>query len=348
MKKVRNCDITKIRLLLLWLLCLVSPITYAVTFDKIIAFGDSLSDNGNVFYFTSAAHKAVPLIPIIPKEPPYFQGRFTNGLIWIENLAQLLSVPLDDYAYGGAWVESVFDSKQPFPFSLGMQVNFYLVQAFRDYEKDKHLYVIWVGSNDYIQGRTDIEYATTNTIETIKKQIDWLIYYGAKHFLLLNLPDLSLTPEVMQKGPTFSEHVAKLSQSHNEKFTALIENLKKEYPDSKFFLLNIADYFHDIMTHPDEFHLKNITDACYDGGFYLQSQQLNQQELRAAKKARINILQNSSLRTAYLVARAVSLGQQSCSNPDDYLFWDPIHPTRVIHQLLTGYAVSLLERSKEE
>ena len=144
---------------------------HAITFDKIVVFGDSLSDTGNVFSFTSRMHKAVPLIPIVPKEPPYFQGRFTNGQIWIEDLAQMLSIPVDDYAYGGAWVESVFDSKQPFPFSLGMQVNFYLVQSFRDADKDKHLYVIWVGSNDYVQGRKDVDYATTNTIATIKKQI---------------------------------------------------------------------------------------------------------------------------------------------------------------------------------
>jgi len=315
---------------------------YAVTFDKIIVFGDSLSDNGNVFSFTSAAHKAVPLIPIIPKAPPYYQGRFTNGQTWIDHLTQLLSIPLDDYAYGGAWVESVFDSRQPFPFSLGMQVNFYLVRSFRDYEKANHLYVIWVGSNDYIQGRTDVDYATSNTIATIKKQIDWLIYYGAKYFLLLNLPDLGFTPEVIQKGPIFVEHVSKLSRLHNDKFIGLIENLKQEYPESRFFLLNIAYYFDDIIQHPDQFQLKSVAEACYDGGFYLRSYGLNKQEIQAAEKAHINIMQNSSLRTAYLVSRAASLGQQPCSNPDQYLFWDPIHPTRVIHQLLAGYALSVL------
>ncbi|OGT35365.1 MAG: hypothetical protein A3F11_01840 [Gammaproteobacteria bacterium RIFCSPHIGHO2_12_FULL_37_14] len=315
---------------------------YAITFDKIVVFGDSLSDNGNVFSFTSTAHKAIPRIPIIPKEPPYVQGRFTNGQVWIEHLAQLLTIPLDDYAYGGAWVESVFDSKQTFPFSLGMQVNFYLVRSYLDNEKAKHLYVIWVGSNDYIQGRADVEYATSNTIATIKNQIDWLIYYGANNFLLLNLPDLSLTPEVMQKGPAFVENVNKLSQLHNDKFVMMIDELQKQYPQVQFYSLNIAHYFQEMIEHPDEFHIKNINEACYDGGFFLRTNSIDSTEIQSAKEAHIDIMQNASLRIAYLTSRNAAFGQQPCVNPDEYLFWDPIHPTRIVHQLLSGYALSLL------
>ena len=334
--------------LLVWIASIsigISSSVYAITFDKIIVFGDSLSDNGNVFSFTSAAHKAVPSIPIIPKEPPYYQGHFSNGQTWIENLAQVSNVPLDDYAYGGAWAESVFDSKQLFPFGLGMQVNVYLMQAPHDYNRSKHLYVIWVGSNDYIHGRSDVEYATSNTIATIKSQIDLLMYYGAKKILLLNLPDLSVTPDAIQKGAAFAEAIGKLTQLHNDKFIKMIANLKKEYPSSKFFLLNIADYFNEMMTHPDEFRLKNIKDACYNENYYSQANDLNREEIQAAEQAPIDIRHNVSLRIAYLTSRSISLRQQPCSNPDEYLFWDPIHPTRVIHQLLMGYAINLLDHS---
>lgn len=59
----------------------------AATFDKLYVFGDSLSDTGNVFTVSSAANKLDPSIPITPPSPPYFQGRFSNGPNWVDYLA---------------------------------------------------------------------------------------------------------------------------------------------------------------------------------------------------------------------------------------------------------------------
>jgi phospholipase/lecithinase/hemolysin len=177
-------------LLLFWTIGF-APLNYAVQVDKIIAFGDSLSDNGNIYALTYAAHQVTSYMPIIPMGPPYYEGRFTNGPVWVELLAKSLQVPLIDYAYGGAWVESAWDSKQVVPFDLGMQVNFYLVAHAADFHKDKHLFAIWIGANDYVQGREQVDYATTNAIAAIQKQLEWLIYYGGKNFLLINVPDLS-------------------------------------------------------------------------------------------------------------------------------------------------------------
>lgn len=328
--------------LILCFLCLQLSPAYAITFDKIIVFGDSLSDNGNVFSLTSKAHQKIPRIPVVPKEPPYFQGRFTNGQVWIEHLAVLLNAPLDDYAYGGAWIESVWESKQPFPFGLGMQVNFYLVNEFRDNERANHLYVIWMGANDYVQGRPDVEAATSNTIATLKKQIDWLVYYGGKNFLLLNLPDLSMTPEVLLKGPVFAENIYQLSANHNLKFLQMLDELKKQYQDVNFLTVDIEKNFSDMIANPEKYHLKNISQACYDGGFYYRKQNIDVNEIDAAKQANIDIMKNASLRVAYLTARAAAFGEQPCNNPDEYLFWDPIHPTKIVHQLLADYSFQAL------
>lgn len=316
---------------------------YAFSFDKIIVFGDSLSDIGNVFLFTSAAHQAVPSIPIVPKEPPYFQGRFTNGPVWIETVAKFYNVSLKNYAYGGAWAESVFESKQLFPFSLEMQVNFYLVNSFHDYDKDKHLYVIWIGSNDYLQGRKDIEYAITNTMATLRKQIDLLIYYGARKFLLLNLPDLSFVPQVIEKGSEFAANISQLSNLHNKKLDEMLINVKKQYADVKFLFLDINSYFSDMLHYPERYHLKNVTEACYGGE--ISYRLLNQKELSAAKKLKINILENTSLRIAYINGKLAAQGEQPCNNPDEYLFWDQIHPTQIIHAFLANYTSQLLDNN---
>ena len=55
----------------------------AANFAELYVFGDSLSDTGNTFDFTAGN---------IPPTPPYFPGRFSNGLIWIDYLAEYLGL----------------------------------------------------------------------------------------------------------------------------------------------------------------------------------------------------------------------------------------------------------------
>ena len=52
--------------------------------SEIVAFGDSLSDTGNTY-------KAVGYTP----SPPYYQGHYSNGPIWLEDLADRLGAALN-------------------------------------------------------------------------------------------------------------------------------------------------------------------------------------------------------------------------------------------------------------
>jgi phospholipase/lecithinase/hemolysin len=67
-------------------------------FSSVIAFGDSLSDNGNYYRLVD---RLTPLVPQDGSPPlPYFFGRFSNGPIAVELLAEQLGLPLDDHAVG--------------------------------------------------------------------------------------------------------------------------------------------------------------------------------------------------------------------------------------------------------
>ncbi len=59
--------------------------------DQIIAFGDSLADDGNQFELIGMAYPSV-----------YSTGRFSGGTNYIDTLAQILSVPVQNFAIGGA------------------------------------------------------------------------------------------------------------------------------------------------------------------------------------------------------------------------------------------------------
>lgn len=330
----------KIILLLINICFFTLQSAYAMTIDRLIVFGDSLSDNGNLYALTASLHKYIPLVPILPIEP-YFKGRFSNGPIWVEQLATMLNIPIDDYAYGGAWVEPYYDSMQVIPYNLGTQIDFYVAQTISDNNRAKHLYVIWAGGNDYSKGRANEEYATTNTISYLQSQIEWLIYYGAKQFLLFNIPDLSIVPQVVAKGPEFAASIKRLSQLHDSKFADMILKLQHQYPDVKFIQMDVRNHYEDIIKNPDKYHLKNVSESCYNGDYSFLA--LQQDVVQAVNEAKINLFNNPTLSVAYLTS--MSREKPHCINPDEYLFWDSIHPTRVVHQLIATATLEKIEQS---
>ncbi len=310
----------------------VAPATYADTIDQVIVFGDSLSDNGNIYNMTLDLHKVISSIPVIPKDPPYYQGRFSNGPVWVEDLALGMQVPLVDYAYGGSWAEPLQNSKLNIPFGLGMQVDYYLMANITDTHKDQHLYVIWTGANDYIDSTEDVDEVTSNVVNTIESNLDWLIYVGAKTVMVMNLPDLSAVPYANNGDPDKKQIIKQLITLHNDKLAAMIAKTKKAYPQVKIVLGDSIQTFADILTHPGDYHMKNITESCYTGD-YSRKSLVDAKAIADAKKQQIDIMGMPSLRIAYLTARLADDGGKVCENPDEYLFWDKIHPTRVVHNL---------------
>src|SRR5215469_5066295 len=70
--------VTKLVVFLTALLLLPSAYAQTPRPDNIIVFGDSLPDTGNAFEATG--HRE-------PASPPYFDGRFSNGPVWVEDFA---------------------------------------------------------------------------------------------------------------------------------------------------------------------------------------------------------------------------------------------------------------------
>ncbi len=72
----------------------------ALTPSRVVVFGDSLSDIGNIDDAT---------LGVVPGRT-YYNGRFSNGPAWVERLASDLGAPPlgpstaggDNFAYGGA------------------------------------------------------------------------------------------------------------------------------------------------------------------------------------------------------------------------------------------------------
>lgn len=323
--------------------CFLVQSAYATpdTIDKIVVFGDSLSDNGNFYALTSKLHRVDSNVPVVPASPPYFHGRFSNGQVWVERLAESLHVPIEDFAYGGAWAEPYEDSKAYIPPDLNNQVDDYSIRAVTDFHKSKHLYVIWAGSNDYLQpnlylqGKLDPEHTTTHTVSIIQSDIRWLIKMGATKILIANVPMLEVIPASTEMGQETMDIERKLSKMHNQKLVKMLDDLHAEYPTVKIMLGDVNVVFADVLAHPEKYHFKNVTEACYSGNYMMKNARA------LSNQAQINFNDNASLRTAYLAG--LNLAPNSiCENQDEYLFWDHVHPSRVTHQLIADVTKQIL------
>src|SRR5580658_8010352 len=200
----------------------------ASSIDGIYAFGDSLTDVGNIYAATGGAAPAAP----------YVNGQFTNGNVWVQDLVSDLGLaPLTpsllggtDYAYGTA--ESgvtAFNTSVPDTDLTGATGQLAQYQATHAADPNA-LYTIWIGSNDLsdiLTGQLPSQYGGDigAVVGNIYSAVSTLAGIGAKNFLILTVPDLGETPEVLAGGPAESAGASFLSSSFDTPLTNGIPGL---------------------------------------------------------------------------------------------------------------------------
>jgi phospholipase/lecithinase/hemolysin len=309
-------------LVLSWVFSLASQASTTFSISKVIAFGDSLSDNGNLYRHTKFYHRVNPNIAVVP-EKPYYQGRFCNGLVWIEYLIKLLRLEhkpgaFIDYAYGGSWVEAYSVSKQIFPPYLEKQVDKFLAEASED-DLEAYLFTFWHGANDLLVIRDNLDQITTTIIALLEQQIIRLIDRGAKHFVVINMPDLGAIPYNVQLRPERVPEQRQASLIYNHKLSVMVADLQKRYS------VDLAEInaFKSLRMIVDQNVYRGVSFRktrfpCYKG--------------RAALAHVNNHVENPAL----------VLLEHVCSKPDEYAFWDWIHPSTKMNALIAEDAYDKL------
>lgn len=283
-------------------------LTKLKTFSRIIVFGDSMSDNGNLYQRSVELSLIFPISPILPVSPPYYNGRFTNGQVWVELLSKKLNIPegsLINYAYAGARVQQDY---MPIP-SLDKQVNKYLNwnRAGDPYA----LYVVWIGSNDILRGYTRNDEDLLSSISSgIETNIKRLINHGARHILSPQLPDLSLVPDSYDRDQAngnkdYSERLKKLAIKYNQIHKVLLAKLRAEYPDVHIMTFNVYQFLNDAKDKAQEYGFNFIHERCNPNQYW-------EDELA------------------------------TCMVPMEYVFWDGVHPTAKAHEILSGLMLKLV------
>jgi phospholipase/lecithinase/hemolysin len=215
--------------------------------EEIYVFGDSLSDVGNVFKATGGA---------ISPSPPYAQGRFSNGLVWVEYLAPKLGLSPNlntNFAFGGATTGST----NLVPVLPGLQQQINSFTATNPSANPNGLYIVWAGANDYLGGTT----SPSAPVENLSAAVRSLAAVGAQDILVPNLPDLGELPSTLNS--TSASALNDLTRAHNINLAQSLDSLSYDLgPDTNIIPLDVNTLVNEVSAAPAEFGFTNVTDAC--------------------------------------------------------------------------------------
>ncbi len=226
----------------------------AVTITEIVAFGDSLTDTGNA---------SIGSLGTFPPSPPYFDGRFSNGPVFVERLAEGLGVAAPtpslaggtNYAFSGALTSLSGLSPAGTP-NIGTQVGLYLTDHLT--LTSDQLVVIYGGANDFLfAGQTDPSVPVMNLASSITA----LANAGGQNFLVPNLPPLGSTPALL--GTANADPLNALSVGFNTVLDAELDQLESSLGIT-IFRPDVYGLVQQVIADPGSFGFTNVTAPAFD------------------------------------------------------------------------------------
>ena len=140
---------------------------------------------------------------------------------------------------------------------------------------------------------------------SIKQRIATLHQAGARTFLVWRAPNVGLTPAIRmlnQKSPGAIQLATFLSQMFNQGLDGVVADSLEDLPGISIDRLDAFRLLSDLVASPSAFGLINVTEACL---------------------------------TPYVAPF-------TCGSPDEFLFWDGIHPTKAVHAIIAQEAATVL------
>jgi phospholipase/lecithinase/hemolysin len=223
-------------------------------FTSVVVYGDSLSDNGNLFAATG-----VP-------GPPYFDGRRSNGPVAVEQLATTLGVPLHDFAWIGATtgIGNFGDGGTPTSFGAfglpGMQTELAGTAGLLGPFLSSGLFVVWGGANDFLAPSPLDSFPSgviARGVSDLVGIVTTLQGLGAQHILVPGMPDLGLTPYFESLGPTAAAEGSAITDAFNAALASSLPTGVTYY--------NTAALLRQMVADPSAFGFTDVTDPCFNG-----------------------------------------------------------------------------------
>lgn len=231
--------------------------------NKIVSFGDSLSDTGNVFGASQFR---------FPDRSSWFLGHFSNGFVWTEYLAKAKNLPVYNWAVGGSGGQSQFFLLS----GINDQIKSYLqyMDETKNYNPSNTLFTLEFGLNDFMQfGRS-----AADVKDDFAEALVSLINSGAKNFLLITLPDVTNAPKFQYSSHAEVEFIRSkildmntFIQEQVNYYTGLGYNMT---------LFDTYELFERVISNPTPYGFDNATESCLSLSSFSLSEYFYRHSLR--------------------------------------------------------------------
>ncbi|MCB1801071.1 MAG: SGNH/GDSL hydrolase family protein [Gammaproteobacteria bacterium] len=316
--------------LLLGMLLLVSPAAMALPLP-IFILGDSLADNGNAATAVVGSGGSLFPIPftgpgIVPSAPYAISGRFSNGPIWVDYFSAELGVPIapallggTNFAFGGANSGSLAGvPDEPFIPSLRDQADLLLAATGGVIPADS-LVVVFGGGNDIRDAavRAGQAFAQTLAMTGDPAQAQLAAQFAAQETLGSSLLNFAgIITDLVNAGARnlLVANAPDLGLTPEAQRSGVAGNVSEL---SLLFNQGLEALLLDVDAGVPSLTL-NLLDI-----FGILNDLV-----AAAPGVGLNVSDP-----------CVDIGSV-CGSPEQYLFWDGIHPTTTVHQILAREVLS--------
>ncbi|XP_042017304.1 GDSL esterase/lipase At5g33370-like [Salvia splendens] len=333
-----------------WFVFITKVSTIQAESKAFFVFGDSLVDNGNNNYLATTARADSPPYGIdYPSHRP--TGRFSNGL----NIPDIISEKMGweptlpylspelrgkNLAIGANFASAGVGVLNDTGYQFANIIRIYQqLDYFEEYQerlkgqigKEKarkrvkeSLVLITLGGNDFVNNYYLVPYSVRSqqyslqkyvpfVISEYKKVLQRLYKLGPRRVLVTGTGPLGCVPAELAQHSRRGEcaqELMKAASLFNPQLVKMLTKLNNEFGKDVFIAANTNQMHMDFITNPKQFGFRTSKEACCGQGPY----------------------NGLGLCTPL---------SNLCSNRDEYVFWDPFHPTEranrlIVQQILEG------------
>lgn len=294
------------------------------TFNRLVIFGDSLSDTGKMFRKSKE---------YLPASPPYYKGRFSDGPIWVDYLQDHIGVPVINEAEGGATVVDYNELSWNPTYDVINNINFEIIQFKRKHQfTSLDLVIIWGGANDYLTFEWHSKADANRLLEHLCKQASDIISNGAGQLLFFNLPNLGVSPTAHKEN--LETEVTEIVKYHNILLKSTCQRL---FNQDRVRVFDIASQFDELIKKPEQLGIVNTTEPCYKGSNtwtpWLDKKlyPVKEDNPLPFERAQMNIIQHHKVLSSALGKPDKHNIHAACPKK---MFWDYSHPSTKIHHFM--------------
>ncbi|KAJ9089298.1 hypothetical protein DSO57_1014432 [Entomophthora muscae] len=261
-------------------------------FKRVISLGDDMSDTGN---FYRLSHYTVP-------SSNYYPGRFSNGPVWMEHIAQNFSARLQSYAYYGATSDGDMYQVVPGYYIPGCIQQLAQLNNSLPRTSDILLHMGFFGHD--FTSTTSISSSLGNLERCLSGLLDMT---KATHVVLPVSNDPDLTPLVQSYNFIYRFFARRIAAAIPEESEKGLARISKQYPGVRIYGYDHAAFMRAAANGTLEY--------------------LNNRTL-ISDKCCLQVMPDKT--------------ESVCHNPQDYLFWDLSHPTHVVHKAMADVITDLI------